>query len=585
MEEDEKKEDVILTEEEVWNVVEFARSYGSGYGLSYLNPELINARMRDITLNPMAATQDMLDKAMVDPKQSEKQLQSFSQNFELTSMVYKRLMSYLGNMLAFDITYTSDAEDDDYKTPKYKKDLTVAESFIDRFDYQKEFGIVVREMLRNDAYFGCVRSVGSKVILQELPPEYCKITGRWENGFLFSFNMYWFLQPGVDIDMYPKFFKKKYNELWGNSNKINDYNPHLPPELRSNSSWIYWVDIPVDFGICFKLTPELATRLPYFTPLFNDLVLQGLMRNLQKNINMSVASRMILGEVPLLNKESKATVKDSIAISPDLLGKFLGLVKSAIGDSIKIASAPLTNMKGVQFDSDNALYDSYLRTALASSGINTNLIFSSSVKPNAVETQLSLNVDEQLMTSLYRQFNDFMDYQINRLTRTFKFHVEFEGTQFFLERDSRIKQATDMFNLGIVMPQKIAAALGMKPSALRKHMAESKDIGFMNLITPPTLQQQLVMADVTQKNAEAMAEKTAKLAPKPAPPAGGGSTASKPASKPAAKPAAKTPTKAPAKPEEPKKSEGRPKKTAGEISEEGMKTRETGANIGRGGKA
>ena len=51
-------------------------------------------------------------------------------------------------------------------------------------------------MLRNDAYFGLLRDTGEKVILQELPSDYCKITGRWENGFLFSFNMQWFLQPG-----------------------------------------------------------------------------------------------------------------------------------------------------------------------------------------------------------------------------------------------------------------------------------------------------------------------------------------------------------------------------------------------------
>lgn len=557
--EENNKEELNLSEQEVWDVIQFARSMGGGYGLSYLNPELVNARMRDVTLNPMAATQDMLDKAMAEPKQFEKQLQAFSQNFELSSMVYKRLLSYLGNMLSFDITYTSNAEIQDYKTLKYKKDLSIAESFMDKFDYKKELGIVVRELLRNDAYFGCLREVGSKIILQELPAEYCKITGRWENGFLFSFNMYWFLQPGVDIDMYPKFFKKKYNEIWGTgTNSIKDYNPHLPPELRANSTWIYWVDIPVDFGICFKLTPELVTRLPYFTPLFNDLVLQGLMRNLQKNINMSVASRMILGEVPLLNKEAKATVKDSIAISPDLLGKFLGLVKSAIGESIKMASAPLTNMQSVQFSAENDMYDSYLRTSLASSGINTNLIFSSQVKPNAIETQLSLNVDEQMMYTLYLQFNDFMNYQINRLTKFFKFSIAFEGTDFYTNREKRMSVAKDLMLQGIILPQKIAAAIGMKPSVLIKQMQESASIDFIKMLTPPSLEQQIKIAEINQKNALSLAEKNAKLAPK------------------ASSPAEKLP--------EEEKQRGRPKKPESELTESGMNTREDASNVGRGGK-
>ena len=109
------------------------------YGNVYLNPDLVSGRMRDVTLNPMQATQDMLDAAMRNPKESERQIQEFSQSFELTSMVYKRLLSYLGDMLSFDITYTSTAEADDYDAPKYKKDLAAVEKFLNRFEYRKEF--------------------------------------------------------------------------------------------------------------------------------------------------------------------------------------------------------------------------------------------------------------------------------------------------------------------------------------------------------------------------------------------------------------------------------------------------------------
>ncbi len=553
--EDNTENDVKLTEDEIWDVIEYARGMASMYGGSYLNPELVSARMRDINLNPMAATQDMLDRAMLDPKSYEKQLQSFSQSFELSSMVYKRLMSYLGNMLSFDLTYTSNAKPEDYKTPKYKKDLEATETFLDRFDYKKEFRTVIREMLRNDAYFACIRDVGKNIILQELPPDYCKITGKWENGFLFSFNMYWFLLPGVDIDMYPPFFKKKCNEIWGGASNKKGYDPNLPPELRANSSWIYWVDVPVTVGVCFKLSPELATRLPYFTPLFNDLILQSMMRNLQKNINMSAASKMIIGEVPMLNRDAKATVRDSLAVSPDLLSKFMALVKSAIADSIKIASAPLTNIQGISFDSDNSMYDSYLRTALASSGINTNLIFSSSVKPNAIETQLSLNVDEQMMTLLYEQFNDFMNYSIRKFTKTFVFTIEFEGTEFVLNRDKRLENAMTLFNQGIILPQKIAAAMGMKPSVFRRQMEESKANEFMDMLIPPSVQQQKMLLKINPALGQ-----VASNVP-------GQSTPAKPKGTPTAE-----------------VDKGRPKKKDSEISEEGLKTRETAANVGRGGK-
>jgi hypothetical protein len=231
------------------------------------------------------------------------------------------------------------------------------------------------------------------------------------------------------------------------------------------------------------MTPEIATRTPYFSPLFNDLVLQALMRNLQKNINMSAASRILFGEVPLL-KDSAAKVKDMIAINPDLLGKFLALVKSSISSSINVASAPLQNMAPITFPAENDLYSSYLKTTLASSGVNTSLIFTSDVRPNILETTLSLNTDEQLMSSVYPQFNQFLNYQINKLTKTFKFEFEFEGTQFSNNREKRLETQMKLLDKGIALPQKIAAAIGMKPNTFLRHMEEAKANRWIDGLTP-----------------------------------------------------------------------------------------------------
>ena len=561
------KEEVELTENEVWDVIEFARALVGTYNAGYLTPELINARMRDINLNPMAATEDELNRALVSPKDSEQELRDFSQDFELRSMVYKRIISYLSNMLSFDITYTSNAEPKDYNTPKYRKDAKAIENFLDGFDYRKELSIAVREMLRNDAYFACIRDVGSKIVLQELPPDYCKITGRWEGGFLFSFNMYWFMLAGVDINMYPDFFKKKYKEIWKKANSTKPYIPSLPPEMRG-STWIYWVDVPVDVGVCFKLTPELATRLPYFTPLFNDLIIQSLMRNLQKSASMAAASKMIVGSVPMLSRDIKATVKDAIAVSPDLLGKFMALVKSAISEAIKVAAAPLEDMKAISFDSENDLYDSYLKTTLASSGINTNLIFTSDVKPNVLETQLSLNTDEQMMTSLYEQFNLLMDFLGSKVTKNFKFRFSFEGTDFFLNRQQRLESVMTVFNQGVILPQKIAAALGMKPHVLRRQMEESAAMDFVGMLTPPQLEAQMAMAEINGKLQMKMQEQAEKSKEK----------VEQQKLKTTAETKKKTTaTGEPAKP-------GRPQKSVSEISEETEQTRTEGSNLGRGGK-
>lgn len=479
---DEEK-NIELSEQEVWDIVQFSRSL-IGYP-SVLTPDLINARLKDITLNPLAATQETLERALANPKNSELELQSFSESFELQSQPYKRLLSFLGNMLAWDLTYTcTNATFEDYKSKKYMKDRDIVHRYLDRFDYKKEFAIAVKEMLRNEAFFCAYRDDGDRIVLQELPatPTYTKITGRWDYGLLYSFSMIWFLQAGVDVAMYPDFFKKKYNDIWGNGNQ-QKYYPAINPELRDKSSWVYWVDMSPETGWVFKLHPEIATRVPYFSPLFNDLILQSLMRNLQKDINMAAASKLILGQVGTL-KDAGSKLKDQFNINPDLLGKFLALVKSSISNAIKVAAAPLENMSAVSFDADNDVYPTYLKTALASSGINTDLIFTSDVRPNILATQLSLNTDEQLMESIYPQFNAFLEYQINKLTTNFKFKFMFEGTQFFNNRQQRFDKQMTLADKGFLMHQKIGASLGIPPQDFMRYLDETRALGLVDKLTP-----------------------------------------------------------------------------------------------------
>ena len=488
MDENEKKEDILLSEQEVDFALKFAESMnGWGFYGKAITPALLNQRLQEINVNPLQATENDLNQALLDPKNSELVLQEFGQNFEIQSQVYKKLLSYLGTMLSFDLSYECiNAKPSDYTSTKYNKDLDVLKKFIDNFDFKNEFSVVVQELLRSEAYFGCPRFDNDKMVLQELPslPTYSMITGRFSYGLLFSFNMYWFLNPGVSIDLYPTFFKQKFNEIFNGSNIIATYNPALMPSMRGSSSWVYWQDISPDVGWCFKFSPAQASRIPHFAGLFLDIIGIPFQRALQKNINMASASKLLVGEIPLLSKTSQASVRDQFAIGSKNLGEFMALIKAAIGDALKVATAPLTNIQGVEFTPDHDLFGNYLRNVLASSGINTNLIFTSDVRPNSIESQLSLNVDEAMMTSLYPQFESFMNYHINKMTKNFKFKVHFKGTHFYNNRQQRLDSAMTLANAGIVLPQEIAGAIGLNPFEFQRQLEEAQSTGWVDKLTP-----------------------------------------------------------------------------------------------------
>ena len=495
-------QDVRNTVETFWSFTEFINSMGVGA----ITPFLLNQRMKEVAFNPLKVTQDQLDRILQNPRDSEQSLMEISEYYELVSSPYKRLITYMSNQLAWDLTYTATNVDDpkEYISPVYKKELKQLEEKLDSFDYQKEFSVAVRELIRNEAFFCSPRYDGQKLLLQELPstPTYTMITGRWSAGFLFSFNMIWFLQPGTDLRMYDPFFSEKYNELWGEGKQqVASYIPSLSPFDRGKSSWVYWVDVPPDVGWAFKLSPETAARIPYWTGMFSSLLLDPVMRNLQKDVNLAVANRMLVGQVPMLNNAS-SKVADQISVKPETLSKFLQLVSSALASSVKITAAPLTDFKQIAFPSDNDLYAKFLKTTLASSGVNTSLIFTPDVRSNQLESQLSLNADEQLMTEVYYQFNAFMNYWLNKPQITdkkqnhkYKWKFEFEGTKWFTNREQRLDQQKTLASLGMVLPQKWAAAIGMKYSDFKRQMEEAQATGFVDKLTPIISSAQMSSAD------------------------------------------------------------------------------------------
>lgn len=474
--------EILLSKEEVYDVLKFAGSLYSGI----YTPQLVNDRLKDISLSPQIATAKDVDDALQNPKQNEQKLLGYSEYFELTSMIYKRVMNYLAGMLSFDLTMNpmNVSDDKEYSSPAYKKDLAIVYDFLDRFNIKKEFPMILRQMVRQEVYFGVLRDDGEKYSMQELPQDYCLITGRFDSGLLFDFNMYYFYQPGIDLNLFPDVFKKMYAKVFQNNESAKNYNPSTSIGGR-DSSWVLYHQVsPADGFWAFKFSPEIATRIPYLAPMFPDVVLQPLIRSLQTNSYVAAASKLLIGKIPMLSKDAKGSaVKDAVALSPDLLGKFLALMKSGLGDSIKVGASPLEDMKGITFPNESNYYQDYLKTTTSTSGVNSRLVLTLD-KNNAVESQLSINVDEYLMTPLYQYFSEFLEYYINKRTKKYKFKIFLSGTNFFTNRSERLKTQLDLIPFGIINHQGIAAALGLLPQDFERQLMMTKSSGFVDNLTP-----------------------------------------------------------------------------------------------------
>jgi hypothetical protein len=518
----------LLDKQTVIDVLEFARAMAGSMYPSVLTPDLVNEKLKSISYNPLAPTQDSLNRALSNPKQSEEQLRSFVEYYETLSAPIRRIISYLTSQLSLDILYTvTNAEPEDYKTPKFKKDQKNIYDFLDRFDYQYFFRNVIKQLLRNEIYVGCLRDESERIVLQELPLQFCKISSLWDYGYLIDFNFYYFLQPGVSLDGFPDFFKKKFNELFSGENGYKTYNPLLSPDLRGNSQFVYWVSIPPDVAWVFKFDPSLTVGTPYIASLLPDFIDQAYMRNLQKNTNLASATKILAASIPLL-KDQGAKVANALALDSKITGQFLALVKVALSDAVKVAVAPIENISAISFDGNSEMYDTWMRSSLASSGLNTALFYTSKLKANAIESQLSFQSDSLLMEhNLLPQFANFMNYYCSKKTSKFKYSFKFEGNAYYLDRQKRLETATTLATNGVILPQLFSSALGLKPQDFYRMMEESKAMDFVGKLTP-------IISSFNMPGGE--------------------------------------------------KGNGRPTKSDATISESGEQTKSDGGNIGRGGK-
>jgi hypothetical protein len=484
---DGKSGEILISEQEVYDVLKFAGSLYSGI----YTPQLVNSRLQDVGLSPMVGTASDIDKALTDPKNNEQQLIGYSQWLELNNMLYKRTMHYLSGLLSFDVTYyPTNAEVGDLKSPQYKKDSKIVEDFFNRFNIKKEFKLALRQMLRNEAYFGFLRDDGSYYNLQEINQKYALITGRSDSGILWDVNMYLTYEPGISLEMLPPPFAKYYGDVFLNNGKTEEYNPASLVGIR-DSSWVLWHQTsPADGAVCFKFSPELATRVPLLSAMMPDVVLQPVIRQLQTNSYYAQATKLILGRVPMLNKEVKGAVsKDAIALSPDLLGKFLALIKASLPDAIKVGASPLEDAKAIDFSGED-FYSKYLQTSVATSGGSSRLFFQLD-RGNAIETQLAIDTDVFLMEQVYPQFEEFLNYHINKRTKKYKFAFKLEGSEFFTDKKRRLDTQVQLMGLGIVNVQKLAAAVGQLPHEFEMQLAMAKASGFVDGLTPIVMAAQM----------------------------------------------------------------------------------------------
>ena len=467
----------ILTESQVFNVLEMAKEiYSSAYGKGgeYLNfekydgtysPYLTNERLSEIGLTPEKVSKESLCAILENPISNQKALKGYSEYLKFTDTIAKRTLGYLGNLPSFDYTFNciNIENESEYDSKEYKDDIAIVKNFLSRFDVRGQFAYANRRSFEVDAFYAVLRFDGERYAFQELPHNFCKITGRTPSwGFQYDFDMSWFLQMGLSIDSYPRIFRTMYNRVL-KGKKMDKYDPSNPLDSRDGtySMWAQTSSLP-DKGnfVCFKYNTDMFSTMPYLTSMFQDSVNKPLIRALQIDQDIIASQKILIGLIPLLKEQKSGQIKDALAVSPQTMGQFLGLLKKGLSNALKITGAPFEDVKQVEFNPPtNNMYNEANSIEAANSGVTSRLIYSSD-RMSAAETEYAVGIDELIATSVYPQYETWLSSMVNFFTKKYKFNFKFKGTKFKANRKERIDNCLKLADKGLVDFQEIASAFG-----------------------------------------------------------------------------------------------------------------------------
>lgn len=482
-----------LSASDISNVLSFANFLYSNNPFdtgAYNNPILLNQNLIDLNNNPNIPTKDKLAKALSNYKYTEQELQAYSDFMSTFDMLYNRMAEYYANILSFDLEMSckNAFTKDEYQSAEYKEDLARVHNFLDNFDYKSEFRKIVKDLLRHETEYVWIRdSKGgfteeplelnqldktkqSKYTLQMLPQPYCKITGTWEHGFLYDFDMTYFLNAGTNINSYAPVFKKYFNNM---AESKQTYNPNATLNRR-NGSYSYWQQTsPTDGAWCFKFDMGNASCVPFLTPMIENCLTRQEVEKLQLDKDMISAKAILAGEIQVINDQKSGKATDAMVYNMGTLLKLLALVKKGLSSNINAVAMPTKEPRMYQYSDDNkSLVTDTIKYQIGQ-GVGASRLIYADDKMSQSELENAILTDYNIVRKLYSQFDNFLDFYVNKKTKKYKFRFRFDGSIYIFERENRQKALSDLADKGIVLnPSAWASVYGYSPQHFTASMIE-----------------------------------------------------------------------------------------------------------------
>lgn len=288
---------------------------------------------RQTTLN--SYSKDNVISYLQNISSNENNLRNLSRYLFYRSQVYFRLVMY--NATMFDLnartvipTYDPTKSNNPNKMLKaYYETL----QWLERMNHQHEFLPVLMNNFIEDAFFGCCWIDETGMFVLQLPPEYCKIKGKYFTGdFAYDVDMSYYKKYEYLIDYLGEPLSSMYKAYGGdNANK--------------------WQPMPDEYALCTKYRLESwETVCPPYSGLFVDLINLLNLGDVQAVADEQQIYKLITATIPLINGSDSP---DDWAVDVSTALDYYRKLEASLPDYVGSAITPIP-LDVLSFSDDQA---------------------------------------------------------------------------------------------------------------------------------------------------------------------------------------------------------------------------------------
>lgn len=398
-----------------------------------------------------------------NPDKNEKQLRDISKNIYQVSPHYRRAVNYFAKMSRLDyIIEPFGMNTDKVKIETIKNQFQKVCDFLDLMNIKHEFQKVLNTAFKEDAFFGYEHTTKDSYFIQKMNPDYCRISSIEDGVYNYAFDFSFFDKFPDQLDMYAGEFKSKYKKF-------------------KNNKDLQFQELDSKRTIVIKINEETETIIPPFAGVFELIYDLNDYKKLKKVNKQIGAYKLLAMKVPMLSKNEEV---NGFMVDYDTMMEFHQRSAQSVPEEIGVITVPfdveaIDFSKGIKDEDDIGDAEKHLFGGFGISQLLFNTDKSSSVGLNN-----SIKTDEQIVYSVLRQIERWINRRLRFEFKSLKFRINILNTTEFNWQEV-FSKAVEGASLGLPTKMMATSSLGMSPSSmLNMAFLENEVLDLVNKLVP-----------------------------------------------------------------------------------------------------